>query len=101
MSIQKQVSEDGKCLTISIDGRFDISRYQDFSDTYKDHLGSISEWVLDMGDVDYLDSSALGMLLMLRERTGGDSAAINLTNCRPGVKKIFDTAQFDKLFNIS
>jgi len=100
MSIQKQVSEDGKCLTISIAGRFDISTYKDFGEAYKDHLDSTQKWVLNMSEVEYLDSSALGMLLMFRERTGGDNAAIDITNCSPGVRKIFDTANFDKLFRI-
>lgn len=101
MSIKKQVSEDGKCLTISITGRFDISTYKDFSEVYKEHLESTAKWVMDMRDVEYLDSSALGMMLMLRERAGGDTAVIDIANCSPGVRKILDTAQFDKLFKIT
>ena len=70
MAIRREISKDGKVLTISIAGRFDIATYKDFGEAYKDQLGSVIKWVLDMTEVEYLDSSALGMLLMLRERSG-------------------------------
>ena len=98
MTIKSEVSGDGKILTISVNGRFDITTYKDFGEAYKDKLDSVSKCVVDMNDVEYLDSSALGMLLMLRERAGGDAGAIDIVNCTPGVKKIFETAKFEKLF---
>ena len=100
MAVNRQISEDGKTLTISITGRFDITTYKDFSEAYKDKLDSISKWIIDMTDVEYLDSSALGMLLMLRERSGSDSAVIDIINCSPGVKNILKMANFDRLFNM-
>ena len=100
MAVKTQTIEEGKILTISITGRFDITAYKEFGESYKGKLDSASKCVIDMTEVEYLDSSALGMLLMLRERAGGDSAAIDIANCNPGVKKIFQTANFDKLFHI-
>jgi anti-anti-sigma factor len=100
MAVETQTNEDGKILTISINGRFDITAYKEFGEAYKGKLDSVSKCVIDMTEVEYLDSSALGMLLMLRERSGGDNAAIDIVNCSPGVKKIFQTANFDKLFRI-
>ncbi|MEE8299959.1 MAG: STAS domain-containing protein [Desulfatiglandales bacterium] len=100
MAVKTKISKDGRILTISITGRFDITTYKDFGEAYKDKLDSVSKCVVDMAEVEYLDSSALGMLLMLRERSGGDSAAIDIVNCTPGVKNILKTANFDRLFNI-
>ncbi len=100
MPVNKSLSDDGKTLTLSISGRFDITMYKDFGDSYKDHLGSISTCVLDMAEAEYLDSSALGMLLMLRERVGGENADLTIANCNDGIRKIFATANFDKLFSI-
>lgn len=100
MAVKREISADGKVLTIRISGRFDITVYKNFGETYKDCLGSVSKCVVDMEEVEYVDSSALGMLLMLRERAGSDSAAIDIVNCSPGVKNILKTANFDKLFNI-
>ncbi len=100
MAVIREVSEDGKVLTISVTGRFDITSYKDFSEACKDKTDSISKWVIDMTEVEYIDSSALGMLLMLRERSGGDSAAIDIVNCSTAVQKILETANFNRLFNM-
>ena len=99
MAVTSQITEDG-VLTISITSRFDITTYKEFSDAYKDKLDSVSKWVIDLAEVEYLDSSALGMLLMLRERSGGNSAAIDIINCSTAVQKILKTVNFDKLFNM-
>ncbi len=98
MAVEKKISEDGSVLTISISGRFDITVYKAFGDAYKDKIGSVSKWLIDMASTEYVDSSALGMLLMLRERAGGENADISIVNTSDGVKKIFKTANFNKLF---
>ena len=100
MAVKRQISGDGKVLTISITGRFDITVYKVFSEAYKDKIDSVSQWNIEMADVEYMDSSALGMLLMFRERVGGDNVQINIVNCNPGIKNILKTANFDKLFHI-
>ena len=48
----------------------------------------------------YLDSSALGMLLLLRDHAGGDTANIKIVNCNPDVKKILTISNFEQLFSI-
>jgi anti-anti-sigma factor len=51
--------------------------------------------------VAYLDSSALGMLLMVRERAQAANKEISLSQANPTVMKILDIANFSKLFTIS
>lgn len=90
----------GDELTIRIKGRFDFSSHQAFRDSYEKAAGEVSQYVIDMQDTTYLDSSALGMLLLLRDRAGGDSARIRIENCRPDVKKILTISNFEQLFRI-
>ncbi len=100
MALKKQVSDDGNVLTITISGRFDISAYKEFGQAYTNEIDSVSKFVIDMVDCEYLDSSALGMLLMLREKTGSETEKIDIINLSPAIKNIFTMANFDKLFNI-
>lgn len=102
MTLKNEVSTDGKTLTIFISNRFDISTYSDFGEAYKDKVDKVSSIVIDMMDCSYMDSSALGMLLMMRERFSSDSnhSNISLINTNPNIKKILSTANFDKLFKI-
>ncbi|BAH77576.1 STAS domain-containing protein [Solidesulfovibrio magneticus] len=90
-----------KVLTIALSGRFDIYTYEDFGKSYKDNLEPGVKIVLDMSGLEYLDSSALGMLLMMRERAGGASADITIVMCSPEVAKILSTVKFDKLFHMA
>jgi anti-anti-sigma factor len=98
MAISNHISEDGKILTLIIQERFDISVYQSFGDAYKDKLTGIDKVIVDFSTVDYIDSSALGMLLMLRERAG--AAQVELANCKPAVKDVLAMANFEKLFQM-
>jgi anti-anti-sigma factor len=99
MSVITEVSEDGQRLTISIRGRFDFAKHQEFRKSYEDR--KLSAVVVDLKDATYLDSSALGMLLLLRDHAGGDAADVRVVNSSTDVRKILAISNFDKLFDIS
>jgi len=100
MAIASDYNEEKKELTLKISGNFDINVYQKFGESYKDHLNPETTIIIDLTETEYMDSSALGMLLMLRERAGGESSSIEIVNCTPGIKKILATANFQRLFKI-
>ncbi|MBF0496116.1 MAG: STAS domain-containing protein [Deltaproteobacteria bacterium] len=100
MPVKTVSSEEGTILTISVTGRFDITAHSDFIQAYKDKLGSVAKIVVDLAAVEYIDSSALGMLLILREKAGGGKSDISLLNCSPDVKRIIRTVHFDKMFHL-
>ncbi len=100
MSITTNRSGDGSELVISIKGRFDFSSHQEFRDAYENTEGPFSSYQIDMAETTYLDSSALGMLLLLRDYAGGDNAKIKIMNCNNDVRKILTISNFEQLFNI-
>lgn len=88
-------------LTIKVKGRFDFSAHQEFRDAYEKVDTVPALYMVDMAETTYLDSSALGMLLLLRDHAGGDSAKIQIINCNNDVKKILTISNFEQLFEIS
>jgi anti-anti-sigma factor len=100
MTIRANLSPDGEELTISVHGRFDFSSLQLFRNAYENQEGQPHKFVIDLKESDYLDSSALGMLLALRDHAGGDSSSIRIVNCTPDVKKIFVITKLDELFTV-
>ncbi|MBV1907122.1 MAG: STAS domain-containing protein [Pseudomonadales bacterium] len=98
--IKTQSSADGSNLTISVSGRFDFSSHKDFKNAYEGASGSPNEFTVDLREASYLDSSALGMLLLLRDHAGGDGAEIKIVNCNPDVRKILTISNFQQLFDI-
>ncbi|RON20379.1 anti-anti-sigma factor [Pseudomonas brassicacearum] len=99
MSVNAEVSQDGKKLTISVKGRFDFAKHQEFRESYEDK--NLSAVVVDLREATYLDSSALGMLLLLRDHAGGDNSDIRVVNSSSDVRKILAISNFDKLFDIT
>jgi anti-anti-sigma factor len=56
---------------------------------------------VDMKEVSYLDSSALGMLLMLRDKAKAASRDVALIGLNGNVRQVLDIANFSKLFSIN
>lgn len=60
-----------------------------------------SRWVLDLADVHYLGSSALGLLVNIRHQVKTAQGRLALCNLSPGLLKIFKTCCLERLFTIS
>lgn len=98
MSVTSDLSADGKTLTIVVTGRFDFSAHQEFRQAYEKVNEHPKHFIVDLKGTTYLDSSALGMLLLLRDHAGGDHSDVHLINVTPDVQKILAISNFDKLF---
>lgn len=101
MSIESEVSLDGKKLTIAIKGRFDFASHQAFREAYERFYKVPEAYVVDLKETTYIDSSALGMLLLLRDHAGGEESDVSVINCNADVRKILAISNFDKLFDIN
>lgn len=98
MEIQRNV--DNERARLALAGRFDFYAHCDFrhctDELLADH--AVKELDINFARVDYLDSSALGLLLLLREKANGQGKRIVLSGLQGTVKQILDIANFSKLF---
>lgn len=91
---------DGRAV-VKLQGRFDFNAHRDFRDAVDKALAATAREIhIDMSAVDYLDSSALGMLLMLRDKAKSAARDVALTNCSGAVKQVLEIANFSKLFRV-
>ena len=98
--IESRTDEQG--MYIRIAGRFDFNLHSDFRKIIEAVKSSSSEKCsIDLGAVEDVDSSALGMLLLLRDAAGGEKSDVSIVNCKPEIKSILNMANFEKVFNIS
>jgi anti-anti-sigma factor len=100
MAISGNVGDGGSSVVINISDRFDFNAHHDFRNIYRNEK-SDAAYTIDMSGTEYIDSSALGMLLLLREHAGNDGANITISGCNADIKKIFAISNFDKLFSIT
>lgn len=100
MSVTAVSNENGNKVELTITGRFDFNQHSEFRNGYRNENPG-ADYIVNMKNADYLDSSALGMLLLLREHAGSENAKISIINTPAEIKKIFKNANFESLFKIS
>ena len=88
---------------LRLKGRFQFDSHREFRSAYEPYIEDPAARVVvvDFSGVDYLDSSALGMLLLLREKLAAVRKEAELTGVTGAVKQVFDIANFARLFRIS
>ena len=102
MAIQQSNIEDGR-ITIKMDTRFNFDVVREFQDVVNNinKAGDpLHELDVDLSNTDYIDSSALGMLVILRKHMGTQGRRIRLTNCSDQVRTVLSSVNFQKIFEL-
>jgi anti-anti-sigma factor len=88
--------------TLHLEGRFDFNSQKDFRTAYAPFLedATVRSIRIELSKVSYLDSSALGMLMLMRERAQAVGKSVELCKPNETVRKILVIANFGKLFKI-
>jgi anti-anti-sigma factor len=100
MSLETQLSADEKSFTIKMDEKFDFGKVQDFRQSYIGMPTSVKQVEVDLSETEYMDSSALGMLLNMQKTLIQTVTSFRISHCRPQVLKILTISRFDKKFDI-
>jgi len=93
------VTESNGIVKIQTEQKFTFDCHREMRASYEGRAAG-TKYVMDFALTDYIDSSALGMLLLLREAGGGDNSKIKFINCKTAVKKVFKVANFDSMFEM-
>lgn len=97
------VTRTGSETIIHIQGRFTGEMHTQFRNAY--HKEVIEEdqdrhIVIDLAGTEYIDSSGLGMLLLMRAYTRSE-VDVEIVNACPEVRKILTTANFERMFKLT
>ncbi|MFA6920631.1 MAG: STAS domain-containing protein [Gallionella sp.] len=101
MSIESQIQ--GNIARITMSGRFDFELQHAFKSTYAPLIKDedVHQIEIELAQVEYLDSSALGMLMLLNERARGSKKSMTLLNPSGVASHVLEVANFNHLFTIS
>jgi anti-anti-sigma factor len=96
------VKIDDSSARISMAGRFGFDGHQNFKNAYSALLdnAAIHEIEIELSKVNYMDCSALGMLLLLSERAKAANKKVTLHNPSPTSAQLLSVANFGKVFDI-
>lgn len=99
--INSRLDQNSRSLTISVAERFDYSVHKDFRDAYKSVTTPKTNFSINLSATKYIDSSALGMLLLAKEHADNLGGSVTLVRPSDASMKILKVASFDTIFNIS
>lgn len=87
---------------VRLHGRFVFSAHREFNDAFERAVLADSQVItIDLSDVDYLDSAALGMLLVARNRAEACGKSLVLRGATGTVLQVLEIAKFTKLFHFA
>lgn len=91
---------DAGTWEIRIGKTFDFESHKDFRQAVKDVMSKNPHGVqLNFGEVEYLDSSALGMLMLAKHESDAKGASIVISNLDNGhARKVLELVKFDQIF---
>jgi anti-anti-sigma factor len=98
MSCKSHLDKDTDTLTFSIVGYFDHQVRPQFSDLL---TTTHKHYIIDFAEASAIDSAALGMLLMLKERADDQNASLTLHNASGKILRVFEISNFDKIFQLT
>lgn len=100
MEIRSSYQNQGQTLVIDVGTKFDFSKVEDFRNAYDKIDDDVSHIAVDLSQTEYMDSSALGMLLNMQKSLANKELSYSIENARPQVAKILKISRFDKKFDI-
>ena len=99
MTIKSEVV-NGSTFVIQIGERFDFSLVTEFRNSYEELDAKVKQIDIDLTATQYMDSSALGMLLNMQKVLADRQLNYRILNARPQIARILQISRFNKKFDI-
>ena len=96
-------SYSGSQVTFKLKGRFIFKDYEQWRKALTDAISheGVSTITVDFEEVEFIDSAAIGMLLVLREEAQENNISVSILNPQGQVEKILELSRMSDLFAIS
>ncbi len=101
MELEIKTDHDGDKCVVTLEGEIDVYTAPRLKDALVGALeGGCLDLIIDMGNVTFIDSSGLGVLVGALRRAKERSGAVRLVCTRDNILKIFRITGLDKVFPI-
>ncbi|MDY6065252.1 MAG: STAS domain-containing protein [Finegoldia sp.] len=98
LSYDIQIGDD---ISVKLKGDLDISTCAPFRDELLEkYEANKSNIIIDAADLEFLDSTGLGALIMVYNKAKEDGNNISIYNVKPHINKLFKITQMEKIFDI-
>ena len=102
MELRTQVREVDGIPIIGLSGEMDVHTSQRLRDAVIELLGKgASHIVINLDNVEYIDSTGLGTLVGVLKRMNEQKARLCLVSVNPLINKVFDITGLERIFSIT
>lgn len=94
-------NHQGDAYQLTLSGNFtfsDNAKFRGILATLRD--AQASSLTLDMAQLEFIDSAALGMLLLLHDEASRSGFSVHMENVTGQIKKMLQLSNFDEIFSI-
>ncbi|MDQ2087706.1 STAS domain-containing protein [Herbivorax sp. ANBcel31] len=89
------------CVKVSLSGEVDIYTSQELKDNlYRVVESNKKDLIIDCKELDYIDSTGLGIFVGALKKAKQHEKKITITNLKDNIKKLFIITGLDKIFEV-
>lgn len=99
--MRHSISDHGGVKVVALEGELEVSE----APALRDLMGALIEGpqsrvLLDLGQVSFIDSSGIGVLVGAHRRAEEAGARIGLASPSPGVRRVFELTRTDRVLRL-
>ena len=94
------ISENGKTLTVEVDGRLVAAIAPNLREEIMEKMGEGTNVLFDLSRMVHIDSSGLGVLVQILQKAKAGGGKVVLAALQSGPKIVFDITKVSRVFEI-
>ncbi len=96
----KEIKIEDDIQTVKLTGDLDVYSEEDFKEFIEEKIDVNKDLVFDLKDLDYLDSTGLGMFMLIYNKQKENGKSVKIINTKENIKKLFKITDLSDLFDM-
>ena len=96
----KEIKIEDDIQTVKLTGDLDVYSEEDFKEFIEEKIDANKDLVFDLKDLDYLDSTGLGMFMLIYNKQKENGKSVKIINTKENIKKLFKITDLSDLFDM-
>ena len=96
----KEIKIEDDIQTVKLTGDLDVYSEEDFKEFIEEKIDANKDLVFNLKDLDYLDSTGLGMFMLIYNKQKENGKSVKIINTKENIKKLFKITDLSDLFDM-
>lgn len=96
----KKIVNEDNLQTINLIGDLDVYSEDDFKTFIEEEIDPNKDITIDLKDLEYLDSTGLGMFMNIYKMVNDNGKDIKIINAKDNIQKLFKITDLTDLFDM-